>query len=248
MLRLLVLLASLLLAPFARAAQDAAPARIVAVGDLHGDSEGWEEIARAAGVVNAKGNWSGCRTTLVQMGDITDRGPDSLKIIRQLQRLAGQAPATGGQVIVLLGNHEAMNVTGDLRYVHPGEYEFELIDNSLVSYIAMLVMLSAIVAALFAFFGKMRAIVVSVGEGDPFIAENAQRLGSMAWLLLGVEVLTVLVGLVRLYLANLASRGGDRLGFSVYDLTGAVMVLVLFILARVFRKGTEMRADLEGTV
>ena len=119
MLRLLVLLASLLLAPFALAAQDAAPARIVAVGDLHGDSEGWEEIARAAGVVNAKGNWSGGRTTLVQMGDITDRGPDSLKIIRQLQRLAGQAPATGGQVIVLLGNHEAMNVTGDLRTPEP---------------------------------------------------------------------------------------------------------------------------------
>ncbi|WP_226699910.1 DUF2975 domain-containing protein [Qipengyuania gaetbuli] len=126
--------------------------------------------------------------------------------------------------------------------------EFELIDNSLVSYIAILVMLSAIVAALFAFFGKMRAIIVSVGEGDPFIAENAQRLGSMAWLLLGVEVLAVLVGLVRLYLANLASGGGDRLGFSIYDLTGPVMVLVLFILARVFRKGTEMRADLEGTV
>ncbi|MBY6015542.1 metallophosphoesterase [Qipengyuania gaetbuli] len=126
MLRLLVLLASLLLAQFALAAQDAAPAapaRIVAVGDLHGDYEAWEEIARAAGIVDTKGVWSGGGTTLVQMGDITDRGPDSLRIIRQLQRLAGEAPADGGQVIVLLGNHEAMNVTGDLRYVHPGEYE-----------------------------------------------------------------------------------------------------------------------------
>ena len=126
MLRLLAMLASLLLAQFALAAQEAAPpapARIVAVGDLHGDFEAWEEIARAAGIVDAKGDWSGGGTVLVQMGDITDRGPDSLRIIRHLQRLATEAPAAGGQVIVLLGNHEAMNVTGDLRYVHPGEYE-----------------------------------------------------------------------------------------------------------------------------
>src|ERR1700752_2839721 len=59
-----------------------APDRIVAVGDLHGDYEAWEAIAQAAGLVDAKGRWSGGSTTLVQMGDIADRGPDSLKIIR----------------------------------------------------------------------------------------------------------------------------------------------------------------------
>ena len=59
---------------------------------------------------------------LVQTGDVTDRGPDSLKIIRDLQRLQREAARAGGRVVVLVGNHEAMNVTGDLRYVHPGEY------------------------------------------------------------------------------------------------------------------------------
>ena len=99
------------------------PGRIVAVGDLHGDFDAWQAIAREAGLIDAEGEWSGGNTTLVQLGDVTDRGPDSLKIIRHLQALQEEAPRTGGKVVVLLGNHEAMNVTGDLRYVHPGEYE-----------------------------------------------------------------------------------------------------------------------------
>ena len=96
--------------------------RIVAVGDLHGDYQAWRTIAGAAKLVDAEGRWVGGKTILVQMGDITDRGPDSLKIIRHLQQLESEALKSGGQVVVLLGNHEAMNVIGDLRYVDPGEY------------------------------------------------------------------------------------------------------------------------------
>ncbi len=98
------------------------PGRIVAVGDLHGDFAVWTAIARDAGLIDAKGRWAGGTTILVQAGDITDRGPDSLKIIRQLQKLQKEAAGAGGKVIVLIGNHEAMNVTGDLRYVDPGEF------------------------------------------------------------------------------------------------------------------------------
>ena len=96
--------------------------RIVAVGDLHGDYDAWTAIARDAGLIDAKGGWAGGRTILVQTGDITDRGPDSLKIIRHLQKLQKEAAGVGGQALVLIGNHEAMNVTGDLRYVDPGEF------------------------------------------------------------------------------------------------------------------------------
>jgi hypothetical protein len=116
---------------FAAALVAAAPAvalpppsapRIVAVGDLHGDFSAWRDISRAAGLVGPKGQWTGGRTTLVQVGDVVDRGPDSLDIIRELMRLQKEAPRQGGRVIVLVGNHEAMNLTGDLRYVTPGEY------------------------------------------------------------------------------------------------------------------------------
>lgn len=113
-------LAGLLLAvPAADAAQ---ARRIVAVGDLHGDWDAWRAIARAAGLIDGNDRWRGGRTVLVQIGDVVDRGPDSLKIIRHLQSLQKQAPQSGGEVVVLVGNHEAMIMTGDLRYVHPGEY------------------------------------------------------------------------------------------------------------------------------
>lgn len=99
-----------------------APPRVVAIGDLHGDFAAWTAIAKAAGLVDAKGRWAGGKTILIQTGDVVDRGPDSLSILRQLQSLQREAPRAGGKVIALIGNHEAMNMTGDLRYVSAGEY------------------------------------------------------------------------------------------------------------------------------
>ncbi len=96
--------------------------RIIAVGDLHGDFDAWQQIARASGIEDAGGHWAGGKTILVQMGDITDRWADSLKLIRDLQQLQKEAPRAGGKVYVILGNHEAMNLVGDNRYTTAGEY------------------------------------------------------------------------------------------------------------------------------
>jgi hypothetical protein len=96
--------------------------RIVAVGDLHGDYSAWRDIARGAGLVDGAGHWAAGSTILVQMGDVADRGPDTLKIIRSLQQLQREAPRKGGRVVVVLGNHEAMNLLGDNRYTTPAEY------------------------------------------------------------------------------------------------------------------------------
>src|SRR6478736_8431583 len=98
------------------------PQRIIAVGDLHGDFQAWTTIAQAAGITDTRGHWMGGKTTLVQLGDVTDRGPESLKIIRNLQQLQNEAPKKGGRVVVVLGNHEAMNLLGDNRYTSAGEY------------------------------------------------------------------------------------------------------------------------------
>ena len=98
------------------------PERIVAIGDLHGDFSVWRDIAVAAGIENAGGHWTGGRTILVQVGDVVDREPDSLKIIRELMRLQKEATKQGGKVVTLVGNHEAMNVTGDLRYTVPADF------------------------------------------------------------------------------------------------------------------------------
>lgn len=108
----------------AAAAQDADGApRIVAVGDLHGDYEAYQSILIAAGITDKRGRWKGGDTIFVQTGDIPDRGPDSRKIIEHLRKLQKRAEKKGGAVVTLVGNHEAMNMTGDLRYVHAGEYE-----------------------------------------------------------------------------------------------------------------------------
>ena len=116
------MVAALVLGQGPAAAQPAQPQRIVAVGDLHGDYSAWLDIARAAGLIGAGGRWAGGKTVLVQLGDITDRGPASRDIIRSLQQLQKEAPRAGGRVVVVLGNHEAMNLVGDLRYVTAGEY------------------------------------------------------------------------------------------------------------------------------
>lgn len=104
-------------------------------------------------------------------------------------------------------------------------------------------------AAMFLFFGKMRALIESASKGDPFIPDNAQRLNAMAWLLLGSQALTVTVGELRVYAFSLIDpQSKSTLDISPNDLTGFLIVLVLFILARVFRHGAAMREDLEGTV
>ena len=110
------------LAGMPAAAQRQNTPRLVAIGDLHGDHDAWMAIAQAARLIDAQGRWVGGNTTLVQLGDVTDRGRDSLRIIRNLQQLQRESMTAGGRVVVVLGNHEAMNVFGDLRYTTPEEY------------------------------------------------------------------------------------------------------------------------------
>ncbi|MBW2253393.1 MAG: metallophosphoesterase [Deltaproteobacteria bacterium] len=100
--------------------QPASP-RVIAIGDLHGDLEHSLAVLRLADLVDDQGRWAGGSTVLVQTGDVTDRGPDSKGVIDLLRRLADEAQDAGGKVVVLLGNHEVMNLHGDWRYVHPDD-------------------------------------------------------------------------------------------------------------------------------
>lgn len=97
--------------------------RVVVLGDLHGDYEQYIDALDAAGLIDRRGRWDGGQTHLVQTGDVPDRGPDTRRILDHLEQLKKQAERDGGRVHTLIGNHEAMNVYGDLRYVHPGEFE-----------------------------------------------------------------------------------------------------------------------------
>jgi hypothetical protein len=97
-------------------------ARVVVFGDLHGDFDKFHDMLARAGLIDARDNWSGGATHLVQVGDVPDRAPDTRKILDLLIKLEPQARRAGGYVHALIGNHEAMNMEGDLRYTTPGEF------------------------------------------------------------------------------------------------------------------------------
>lgn len=95
------------------------PARLIAIGDIHGSYDGFTTILRRTNLVDDKLRWSGGRTVVVQTGDFTDRGADVKKVMDLLMQLEKEAKAAGGQFIALAGNHEVMNMIGDLRDVTP---------------------------------------------------------------------------------------------------------------------------------
>ena len=101
------------------------------------------------------------------------------------------------------------------------------------------------VPATYVVLSRLRAIVDTVRDGDPFVAPNAKRLQTIAWAYLGLELLHIAVGVVAASSSSAAQPLDLHWRFSF---TPWVAVLLLFVLARVFDHGTRMRADLEGTV
>ncbi len=101
--------------------------RIIVIGDIHGDLAALKSALRVAKLTNNHNDWLGADTHLVQLGDFTDRAIRSgfgdekseSKILAHLLDLKKKARIAGGDVHLLLGNHELMNVFGDFRYVSP---------------------------------------------------------------------------------------------------------------------------------
>jgi len=101
--------------------------RIIVVGDIHGDWAALKSALKVAGVTNHHNDWTGGATHVVQVGDLTDRAnrggtgdeKSEKRIIEHLISLKRKAINEGGDVHILLGNHELMNIGGDFRYVSP---------------------------------------------------------------------------------------------------------------------------------
>lgn len=106
----------------AAASSEAVPGRLVAIGDVHGDFDDFSLILKRTGLTDDQNHWVGGNTTLVQTGDVLDRGPKGRDAMDLLMGLEKEAAKAGGQLVPLLGNHEVMNIIGDLRYVTPPTY------------------------------------------------------------------------------------------------------------------------------
>ena len=92
---------------------------------------------------------------------------------------------------------------------------------------------------------KLLRMVETVGRGDPFVAANAYRLHAIAWVLVALNLLSMVIGGIGQSIASKEFPLHLDAGFSI---NGWLCVAFAFILARVFAEGTLMREDLEGTV
>jgi hypothetical protein len=106
----------LLVAVTAPAAQ---PSRIVAIGDVHGAIDELRALLEAAELTDGDQHWTGGNNTLVQTGDLTDRGAGVRAVLDLMMRLETDAAEAGGQVLVVLGNHETMSLMANLRDTTP---------------------------------------------------------------------------------------------------------------------------------
>ena len=100
-------------------AQTAGPARVLAIGDIHGSLDGLVTILTRTKLIDASRRWIGGTAILVQTGDMTDRGAGVRGVMDLLMALEPEARKAGGQLIVLLGNHEVMNLVGETRDATP---------------------------------------------------------------------------------------------------------------------------------
>ncbi len=92
---------------------------------------------------------------------------------------------------------------------------------------------------------RLLAMVETVRAGDPFVAANASRLQAIAWVLLALNLLSIVIGAIAKAVSTPAHPLHIDAGFSI---NGWLAVLLTFLLARVFAEGTRMREDLDGTV
>ena len=88
------------------------------------------ETLSNVGILDEDLAWAGGTSHLVIVGDLLDRGPRSRDALDLLMRLEDEAVAAGGKVQVLIGNHESMNMIGDMRYVSKAEYAAFAADES----------------------------------------------------------------------------------------------------------------------
>jgi len=109
----------------------------------------------------------------------------------------------------------------------------------------------SILALAILIFRAVRQIVDSAVSGDPFVVENADRLARIGWLLVGVYGVQFVAGVTMGVLIPPQLKDDLKFdGFGGFDFSplGILAILLIFVLAQIFRHGSEMRAELEGTV
>lgn len=91
------------------------------IGDVHGRYDQLIHLMQKSNIIDTDLNWMAGEAHVVFLGDLFDRGSDVTKVLWFIYELEDKAEAAGGKVHLVLGNHEIMTMTKDLRYVSPKE-------------------------------------------------------------------------------------------------------------------------------
>jgi hypothetical protein len=125
--------------------------------------------------------------------------------------------------------------------------EAEVSRSAIGAVMAILLLTAIVTAGAFYFFRLLGQMIKSAGEESPFSIENANRLSRMGWIALIFQIASFPISALAAYLGHLLPEGNFAVDFE-FSLTGLLLAIVLFILARVFKLGAAMHDDLEGTV
>ena len=125
--------------------------------------------------------------------------------------------------------------------------EAEVTGSAMAAVMAILLLTAIATAGAFYFFRLLGQMIESVSKDSPFSIENANRLSRMGWIALIFQLASFPIGALVAYLGQLLPMGNFGVDYE-FSLTGLLLAIVLFILARVFRHGAAMREDLEGTI
>jgi hypothetical protein len=89
------------------------------ISDIEGNFDAFRKLLLAGKVMDEKFEWTFGDGHLVLAGDFFDRGDQVTEVLWLVYMLEDKAKKAGGYVHFVLGNHEIMNMSADLRYVHP---------------------------------------------------------------------------------------------------------------------------------
>lgn len=95
------------------------PRKVFVMSDPHGNLECFVSLLQGNGIIDKQFRWTFGSNHLMIVGDIFDRGDEVLQIFWLVYKLEHEAAEAGGHVSFLLGNHEAMVLSNDLRYCTP---------------------------------------------------------------------------------------------------------------------------------
>ena len=90
---------------------------VYVLGDTHGNYDEVVQILQNSKLIDETHQWIGGNAHLVFLGDVLDRGMDALRLMWFIYELEQSAFSNGGQIHLILGNHEIMVMSNDLRYV-----------------------------------------------------------------------------------------------------------------------------------